>query len=110
MARQKWIYITIILALIIVFLAVIYLPMYIQADSEECPENMGNQSELNESQLALLNEIWGADITMGEYYELIYPEFLAEMPPELKEEIYNKTMEWPKEGKKSWISGSVKSS
>lgn len=103
MEKQKWIYTTVILALIIIFLAVIYIPVYIHAYSKDYPEKTWNQSELNESQLSLSNEIWGTNITMGEYYELIYPEYLNEMPPELRSWMYNKTMEWPKKGKQSYL-------
>jgi len=95
MEKRKWIQLTVILALIILVLVLLYLPTYIQAYSGYFPERTSTESELNESQLYLLNEIWGTNITMGEYYELIYPEFLDGMPQELRSWMFNKTMEWP---------------
>ncbi len=105
MDKRIWAYISLILAFIVIFLALIYLPAYYaKAYSEMYPEKTWNQSELNESQLSLLTDIWGANITMGEYYELIYPEYLDRMPPELRSSMYNTTMKWPKNGQKTVVS------
>ena len=93
MDKKTGIYITAILALILIItLILIYLPAY----SQTYPEKTFNQSELNESQLSLLNDIWGTNITMGEYYELIYPEeYLNGIPPELRSQMNNTAMKWP---------------
>ncbi len=45
-------------------------------------------------QVVKINELWGKDITVGEYYEQVSPEFLVDMPADLKEKIYKKKWNW----------------
>jgi len=45
-------------------------------------------------QVAKINELWGKDITIGEYYEQVCPVFLVNMPADLKEKLYTKKWNW----------------
>lgn len=45
-------------------------------------------------QVVKINELWGKDITVGEYYEQVIPEFLVDMPADLKEKLYTKKWNW----------------
>lgn len=44
---------------------------------------------------ALIDELWGQNISVGEYFEQAHPEVLAEMPDDVRSEIYEQKMTWP---------------
>ncbi|MBP1929877.1 hypothetical protein J2741_002473 [Methanolinea mesophila] len=82
----------IILALFL--FSILYGPSYI--DSANRPERgTGWTFELNESQIKIANEMWGSDITVGEFYQKVCPEYLATMPEELEDYLFTTRMEWP---------------
>jgi len=44
---------------------------------------------------ALIDELWGQDISIGEYFEQVHPEFLVDMPDDVRSKIYQQKMNWP---------------
>lgn len=48
----------------------------------------------NEATLRLIDELWGTDITIGEYLEKVHPEFLIDMPDDAKKDVYLQKMAW----------------
>ena len=46
-------------------------------------------------QVAKINELWGKDITVGEYFTQVHPALLVDMPAEIKEKIFKKKWIWP---------------
>jgi len=84
-------------AMILAFLllAIIYGPVYITGYTQ--PEQGYEwDMELNESQIEIANELWGSNITVGEFYEKVCPEYLATMPEDMKKRLYTENMVWPK--------------
>jgi hypothetical protein len=53
------------------------------------------RASATQEQVDKINELWGKDITAGEYFEQIHPEFLVDMPAEIKEKLYQKKWIWP---------------
>ncbi|NMB79977.1 MAG: hypothetical protein GYA23_12890 [Methanomicrobiales archaeon] len=51
----------------------------------------------DEDQVALINQLWGTDITIGEYMEKVHPEHLADVPDKVKKDMYSRKMIWPDE-------------
>jgi len=45
-------------------------------------------------QVVRLNELWGKNITIGEYFEEFCPQCLVGMPPDLKEVLYKNQWKW----------------
>jgi hypothetical protein len=84
-------------AMILAFLllAITYGPAYITGYMQ--PEQGYEwDMELNESQIEIANELWGSDITVGEFYETVCPEYLATMPEDMKQRLFSENMVWPK--------------
>ncbi|KXS44516.1 MAG: hypothetical protein AWU59_453 [Methanolobus sp. T82-4] len=50
--------------------------------------------EMNEGKKEVLGEIYGTDITMGEYIEIIFPEALDVLPKKTLNEYYKTPMTW----------------
>lgn len=76
-------------------LAITYGPAYITGYMQ--PEQGYEwDMELNESQIEIANELWGSDITVGEFYETVCPEYLATMPEDMKQRLFSENMVWPK--------------
>lgn len=48
----------------------------------------------DEATLSLIDELWGTDITIGEYLEKVHPEFLTDMSDDEKADVYQKKMPW----------------
>ena len=48
-------------------------------------------------QVKKINELWGSDITIGEYMEKVHPEHLVGVPDDVKKEMYQRKMNWPEE-------------
>jgi hypothetical protein len=82
------------LFMLFLLFAVIYGPAYITGYTEPV-QNDGWRYELNESQLETANALRGSDMTVGEFYEKVCPEYLDTMPEETKEFLYTTKMEWP---------------
>lgn len=53
------------------------------------------RASATQEQVDKINELWGKDITAGEYFEQIHPEFLVDMPADIKEKLYQKKWIWP---------------
>src|SRR5271169_5587950 len=47
-------------------------------------------------QVKAINDLWGKDITVGEYFEKVHPEALKEMPDSVKADVYKHKMTWGK--------------
>jgi len=61
-------------------------------------------SHATADQVKKINELWGSNITIGEYMELVHPEQLAGVPDSIKKEMYLRKMNWPGEESNSGIS------
>ena len=46
------------------------------------------------AQVEKINELWGKNISIGEYDEQICPQYLVDMPPDLKEVLYKNRWQW----------------
>jgi len=55
-------------------------------------------------QVKMINELWGSDITIGEYMEKVHPEHLVGVPDDVKKEMYQRKMNWPEEENNNAIS------
>ncbi|NMB78722.1 MAG: hypothetical protein GYA23_06460 [Methanomicrobiales archaeon] len=49
----------------------------------------------SQEQVDKVNELWGKDISIGEYLTQVHPSLLEEMPPDVKEEIFKTKWRWP---------------
>ncbi len=49
----------------------------------------------NVEQLETIKQLWGQDITIGEFMEKVTPEVLEDMPEEIAEHFYKTKMIWP---------------
>jgi len=49
----------------------------------------------NEEQLEMINQLWGQDITIGEFLEKVSPEALVNAPEEMNKHRYATKMNWP---------------
>lgn len=47
------------------------------------------------AQLEMINQLWGKDITIGEYLTEVHPSLLEEMPADVKKTIFEKKWRWP---------------
>ncbi|MDD1702877.1 MAG: hypothetical protein LUQ31_07875 [Methanoregula sp.] len=61
-------------------------------------------SNATADQVEKINELWGSDITIGEYMEQVHPEHLAGIPDDVKNEMYQRKMDWPDEESHNSIS------
>jgi len=48
-----------------------------------------------QDQVDKINELWGKDITAGEYFTQVHPELLVDMPDEIREKLFKKKWVWP---------------
>ncbi|MCW7073743.1 MAG: hypothetical protein OCU20_07690 [Methanophagales archaeon] len=49
----------------------------------------------NEEQLKIIEQLWGQEITIGEFMEKVIPEVLEDTPEEIAEYLYATKMIWP---------------
>jgi len=54
-------------------------------------------AEATEEQIAVMNELEGADITIGEYLQKAWPQFYDELTDEQKERVNRWKKGWPKD-------------
>lgn len=52
-------------------------------------------SHATPDQIKLINELWGSDITVGEYMEKVHPEHLVGVSGDVKKNLYEHKMIWP---------------
>ena len=59
-------------------------------------QNEGRIIGCNTTQLQVdrINELWGRNISIGEYDEQVCPQYLDGMPDDLKEILYNRQYKW----------------
>jgi hypothetical protein len=55
----------------------------------------GHSVSANEEQLEIIRQLWGQNITIGEYMEKVMPEVLVDKPEELVKHLYATKMGWP---------------
>lgn len=48
-------------------------------------------------QVEKINELWGSDITIGDYMEQVHPEQLVGVSDEVIKEMHQRTMNWPED-------------
>jgi hypothetical protein len=53
------------------------------------------QTTASPEQVAKINELWGKDITVGEYFTQVSPELLVDMPADIKAQLFKKKWVWP---------------
>ncbi|WP_067050090.1 hypothetical protein [Methanofollis ethanolicus] len=49
----------------------------------------------NETQLQILNDLQGQDISLGELYENVQPELMADISEDIQETLYSTKVVWP---------------
>lgn len=57
-------------------------------------ENGVVRSDATETQLKLINELWGKDITVLEYMETVHPEHLVGVSDSIKKSLDGQKMKW----------------
>jgi len=55
----------------------------------------GHSVSANEEQLEIIRQLWGQNITRGEYMEKVMPEVLVDTPEEIVKQLYATKMDWP---------------
>ncbi len=60
----------------------------------EQQQTRGHSISANEEQLEIIRQLWGQNITIGEYMEKVIPEVLEDMPEETVEYLYATRMTW----------------
>ncbi|KUK69043.1 MAG: hypothetical protein XE11_2658 [Methanomicrobiales archaeon 53_19] len=67
--------------------------IFVPAVSAQSRESM-EVITTDEATLSLIDELWGTDITIGEYLEKVHPEFLTDMSDDEKADVYQRKMTW----------------
>ena len=65
-------------------------------------DSSGNNIRISQAtpdQVAKINELWGSDITIGEYMEKVHPEQLVGVSDTVIKEMHQRKMHWPGEDK-----------
>lgn len=65
------------------------------------PQEPMEVATTDEATLNLIDELWGTDITIGEYLEKVDPEALTDMPDEVKKDVYQRKMPWSADDQES---------
>lgn len=87
--------ILIVIGILILFsFAILCVPAYMNS-AHHPGQGKEKTLELNESQLEIANDLWGSNITVGEFYDKVCPEYLDTMPEELRLYLFTVKMEWP---------------
>jgi len=60
--------------------------------AEECQQW---SIDSDDEQIKLINELWGTDITIGEYYEKVFPLHLEGLEKDLQNHLYTLKVTWP---------------
>jgi hypothetical protein len=83
----------IICALAITAILVLVSAVFVPAVSAET--RSAGYIEANDDQIKLINDLWGTDITVGDYYEKVYPQLLEGLEVDTKNKLYNLKITWP---------------
>lgn len=65
-------------------------------------DSSGNNVRISQAtpdQVAKINELWGSDITIGDYMEKVHPEQLVGVSDSVIKEMHQRKMHWPGEDK-----------
>ncbi len=92
MIRTKRLWL-VVMALILAIAMIPITGIAFAGSSDEVPT--GHHIQANEEQLELIGELWGEDITYGEFLEQVFPEVVEDMPEDIREQVYLSQMEWP---------------
>jgi hypothetical protein len=65
------------------------------AADDERTQTHRHSFSANEEQLEMINQLWGQDITIGEFLEKVMPEALVDAPEEMNKHRYATKMNWP---------------
>lgn len=65
------------------------------AAADERTQTHRHSFSANEEQLEMINQLWGQDITIGEFLEKVMPKALVDAPEEMNEHRYATKMNWP---------------
>lgn len=68
------------------------IPVVSAADASN---NSPTISHATPEQNKLINDLWGSDITIGEYMEKVHPEHLVNVPDDVKSKMFQRKMVWP---------------
>jgi|GEM_PF-2396593 len=83
----------ILLALLLVGMAMV--PMVSAEDGKTIVDgNIVYVATASPAQLEKINELWGKDITIGEYLTQVHPSLLEDMPADVKKTIFEKKWRW----------------
>jgi hypothetical protein len=81
-----------VLLIAISILCIGILPVVSAADASD---NSPTVSHATPEQIELINNLWGSDITIGEYMEKVHPEHLVDVPDDVKNKMFQRKMNWP---------------
>jgi len=69
--------------------------VYVNVSAAEGKQTYRYSFSANEEQLEMINQLWGQDITIGEFLEKVMPEALVDAPEEMNKHRYATKMNWP---------------
>lgn len=82
---------------LLICLSVICIGCVSLVSAQDKSENKVIVTHSSPEQVKMINELWGSDITIGEYMEKVHPEQLVGVSDEIKKEMHQRKMNWPEE-------------
>jgi hypothetical protein len=82
-----------VMLLALLLAAMTMIPMVSAANTED---HKITQFTANQDQLDKLNALKGTDISVGEFYSIVQPEILVDMPADVKANLFKTKYVWPK--------------
>ena len=83
-----------LLALLVAAMAMV--PIVSAADGKTIVDgNIVYVASASQTQVDKINELWGSDITIGEYLTQVHPYLLENMPAEARKKVFETKWHWP---------------
>lgn len=79
--------------LILLLLAAIVMVPMVSAEKNMTGRTIS--ATATKEQVDKINELWGKDITAGEYFQQIHPQLLVDMPDDIRVQLFKKKWIWP---------------
>jgi hypothetical protein len=92
--KKKQVFRSCSLLLVCLLVSIVFMSP-VSASEAGSPDSQIVDYATNAAQIEAANQLWGQDISMGEYYEAVMPDFLADMPEEVRAHLYTVKKVWP---------------
>ncbi|MDN7013848.1 hypothetical protein FGW20_12590 [Methanoculleus sp. FWC-SCC3] len=80
--------------LVCLLVSIVFTP-HVSASEVGSPDSQMEYYAADAARIEVADQLWGQDISMGEYYEAVMPDFLADMPEEVRVHLYTVKWVWP---------------